>query len=347
MHKSPKILFILKKKQSSHPGLKTISSGLFNSASFVNEMLVKNGFDSHIVEVKDNNEIDRQVTKYKADIVVIEALWVVPSKFDVLQKLHPKVKWIVRIHSEIPFIANEGIAIEWIYEYQKKKNVFISVNSDRAYSDFNKILKEKTIYLPNYYPVNLFKVGLNGKSQKKTLDIGCFGAIRPLKNQLYQAVTAIDYANEKNKELRLHINVARVENHGDPVLKNLRKLFENNPKHKLIEHTWLTHDEFVKLIRTLDLGLQVSFTETFNIVAADFVNNNVPVVVSDEIKWMSKFYKASPTDSEDIKSKISFALNTKNLNVQYLNKVKLWNYCRESESLWVEFMSSHRKKHDC
>ena len=347
MHHKPKILFILKKKQSSHPGLKTISSGLLNSASFVNEMLVKNGFKSHIVEVKDNNDIDREVTKSKADIVIVEALWVVPSKFEVLTKLHPKVKWIVRLHSEVPFIANEGIAIEWVYEYQKFKNVSISVNSERAYEDFNGILKEKTIYLPNYYPVDLLKAGFNSKCNKKTLDVGCFGAVRPLKNQLYQAVAAIQFANEKKKELRFHINVARVENHGDPVLKNLRALFQNNPKHKLIEHTWLTHDEFVALIKTLDLGLQVSFTETFNIVAADFVNSNIPVVVSDEIKWMSKFYKASPTDSCDIKSKMSFALNTKNFNLQYLNKVKLWKYCKESEGVWVDFMNSYKRSSNC
>lgn len=343
MHKTPKILFILKKKQSSHPGLKTISSGLFNSANFVNEMLVKNGFNSNIVEVRDNNEIDRVVTKFKPDLVIIEALWVVPSKFEVLHKLHPKVKWIIRIHSEIPFIANEGIAIDWIYEYQKMKNVFISVNSDRAYYDFNRLLKEKTIYLPNYYPVNLLKTAFSPRMEKHTLDIGCFGAIRPLKNQLYQAVAAIDFANERKKELRFHINVARVENHGDPVLKNLRKLFENNPKHKLIEHSWLTHGDFIQLIKKLDIGLQVSFTETFNIVAADFVNNNVPVVVSDEMKWMSKFYKASPTDSCDIKSKMAFALNTKNFNVQYLNKIKLWNYSRKSENAWVDYVLSQKK----
>ena len=57
--------------------------------------------------------------------------WLV-SKFEVLQKLHPNVKWIVRLHSEIPFIANEGIAMDWIYEYQKYDNVFVSLNSKTA-----------------------------------------------------------------------------------------------------------------------------------------------------------------------------------------------------------------------
>jgi hypothetical protein len=204
--------------------------------------------------------------------------------------------------------------MEWVYEYQKFKNVFVSVNSKTTYKDFNNILPKKTIYLPNYYPVNLFdKKNENFNKDKNLLNIGCFGAIRPLKNQLYQAVAAIEFANSINKKLHFHVNVARVENNGDPVLKNLRNLFINNPKHKLVEHSWLTHDEFIGLVRKMDIGLQVSFTETFNIVAADFVNNNVPVIVSDEITWVSNLYKAEPTESKSIINKLSLGLFFKKL----------------------------------
>lgn len=343
MHSSPKILFILKKRMTSHSEIKTISSGLLNSASFVNEMLQKNGYNSHLIEVKDNNDIDREVKKFKADIVIIEALWVVPSKFEVLTKLHPNVKWIIRLHSEIPFIANEGIAMEWIYDYQKYKNVFISVNSKTTYEDLNNILPKKTIYLPNYYPVNLFdKKNECVNKNKKVLNVGCFGAIRPLKNQLYQAVSAIEYANSINKELHFHVNVARVENNGDPVLKNLRNLFKNNPKHKLVEHGWLRHGEFTDLVKKMDIGLQVSFTETFNIVAADFVNNNIPVIVSEEITWVSDFYKAEPTESKSIINKISQALFFKKFNFQYLSKIKLWFYSFKSEKNWVCFIEEYK-----
>lgn len=343
MHSSPNILFILKKRMTSHKDIKTISSGLLNSASFVNKMLQKNGYNSHLVEVKDNNEIDREVKKNKADIVIIEALWVVPSKFEVLTKLHPNVKWIIRLHSEIPFIANEGIAMEWIYEYQKYKNVFISVNSETTFQDLNNILSKKTIYLPNYYPVNLFDKKNEYKSKnKKIINIGCFGAVRPLKNQLYQAVSAIEFANSIQKELYFHINVARVENNGDPVLKNLRNLFANNPQHKLVEHGWLNHQDFTELVKKMDIGLQVSFTETFNIVAADFVNNNVPVIVSDQIKWCSDFYKAEPTESKSIINKLYFGLFFKKFNLHYLSKIKLWFYSLKSEKVWVSFIEGYK-----
>ncbi len=126
-----KILFICKKRKTygSGPYTHIVSSGLLNSAKFVNDMLVKNGVNSTIVEVIDNNCINKEVTLHKPTHVIIEALWVVPSKFEVLTKLHPNVKWIIRLHSEIPFIANEGIAMEWVFECMKYKNVIVSVNS--------------------------------------------------------------------------------------------------------------------------------------------------------------------------------------------------------------------------
>ena len=128
MKSHKKVLFILKKRQTSHTGLNTISSGLLNSASFVNNMLVQNGIESHLVEVQDNNCIDREVTKYKPTHVLIEALWVVPSKFEILTEKHPDVEWIIRLHSDIPFLSNEGIAVDWIYKYLEYKNLKVSIN---------------------------------------------------------------------------------------------------------------------------------------------------------------------------------------------------------------------------
>ena len=69
-----KILFLLKRREdysetlhSSHQGL---STGLFNSASFMNDMLNDAGVESHIEVVVDNNCIDREVTKYDGQCVI-------------------------------------------------------------------------------------------------------------------------------------------------------------------------------------------------------------------------------------------------------------------------------------
>ena len=117
-------------------------------------------------------------------------------------------------------------------------------------------------------------------NKKDTINIAVFGAIRPLKNHLIQAISAIQFANEEGLKLYFHINGTRIENNGDPVLKNLRELFEGQEKHELVEHCWMEHDKFVELLQSMDICMQVSFSETYNIVTADAVNGLVPVVVS-------------------------------------------------------------------
>ena len=337
MKKENKVLFILKKRQTSHTGYTSVSSGLLNSAKFVSDMLNKNGIESHLVEVNDNNCIDREVTKFKPTHVIIEALWVVPQKFEVLTKLHPNVQWIIRLHSDISFLANEGIAIEWIYEYLKYDNVKVSSNDSETNFNFELLTNREFVYLPNYYPVGFFNRNKPKPDTKKVINVGCFGAVRPLKNQLIQAVAAIDYADTYGKKLKFHINTQRIEGRGEPVLKNLRALFENNPKHELVEHGWLSHDEFIDLVQTMDIGLQVSFTETFNIVSADFVNNNIPVVTSNEVEWVSPIYFANPSKANSIVSRMRRAIITSRFKLNWLNKLSLWNYSLNSEKIWTKY----------
>jgi hypothetical protein len=335
---SPKILFILKKKKLyDQESCKTIHSGLFNSATFVNKMLNENGFESHLVQVIDNNCIDREITKYKPTDVIIEALWVVPEKFEVLHKLHPKVNWIVRLHSEMPFISNEGNAIDWIFRYSnisKECNIKIAPNTEKMYNDLKSIGVENLIYLPNYYPV--IKNKNHHHYHRKYINVGCFGAIRPMKNQLIQAVAAIEFGNQIGKPIHFHVNTERIEK-GENAIKNLRALFANQKEHKLIEHPWYQHSDFIDLISRMDLGLQLSFNETFNIVAADFVSQNIPIVGSDEINWLNCIYKAVATNTRDIVKKMKIAYKFKKINLQRLNKCNLINLGKESQNIWCKY----------
>jgi len=193
-----KILFILKRREDysaathSHIGL---STGLYNSASFVHDMLLHDKIESVLEVAIDNNCIDRLVTKHKPTHVIIEALWVVPSKFTVLQRLHPDVTWIVRLHSEMPFIAGEGNALDWLGDYSRFRNVVIGVNAPRMLRETRLYLQhlnqwstattnQRVVYLPNFYPQEYKTKSLN--RNKDWVDVACFGAIRPLKNHLVQ-----------------------------------------------------------------------------------------------------------------------------------------------------------------
>lgn len=315
------------------------SSGLLNSANFVSKMLNKNKIESKVVDVIDNNSIDKEVKEFNPDYVIIEALWVVPEKFEVLTKLHPNVKWIIRLHSEIPFLANEGIAIEWLYKYLKYKNVYIGANSVEATEIFENILKTKIFYLPNYYPIKCTSNEYEVEENSNSINIGCFGAIRPMKNQLQQAIAAIEFGDSINKSIRFHINSERIESRGEPVLKNIRELFKNNPNHKLIEHKWHDHEDFIGLVKKMDIGLQVSFSETFNIVSADFVSNGVPVIVSPEISWASCIFKVNPNSNQEIVNKLKFVWNYKKFGLNLFSLFGLLSYNWKSKKTWLNYFS--------
>lgn len=332
-----KVLFICKKRNNSYG----ISFGLVNSAMFVANALRTRGVQAKVVTVVDNNSIDKEVTKISPTHVMIEALWVVSEKFHVLIKKHPNIKWVIRIHSQLPFIANEGIAIEWLFKYKKlceqyPKQFFISANHMKFVNDV-KGLGFNCLYLPNIYAPDYPVQHKSCKPSDTSIDIGCFGAIRPMKNHLSQAVAACKFADRIGKKLNFHINGSRTEQNGDQVLKNLRALFENN-RHSLVEHDWLNHQDFLKLIQKIEIGMQVSFSETFNIVTGDFVASNIPVVVSSSIDWLPFWTKADPSDSEKIANKLYFVWWWKTFNLQGLNEITLRIHNKKSVRVWLEYL---------
>lgn len=347
-----KVLFILKRREDydakvhSHIGL---STGLYNSASFVNNMLVDQGITSNLEVAIDNNCIDRLVTKHRPSHVIIEALWVVPTKFVILQKLHPGVKWIIRLHSEMPFMAGEGNAMDWIGEYSRFKNIIISCNAPRMLRETrlylqhlnqwtDKQTKERVIYLPNYYPQDYVRKPFN--KDKYWVDVGCFGAIRPLKNHLLQAFGAIEFANKLGKQLRFHVNAGRIEMQGGPALNNLKGLFQqiSDHGHELINHQWRPREDFLELCTEMDIGLQVSFSETFNIVGADLISQGVPLVGSNEIPWYVNTFGAEPTSSEDIAKKLLLTYRMPQTNVR-LNQWALTRYTNKTVEVWNKYFS--------
>jgi hypothetical protein len=156
-----------------------------------------------------------------------------------------------------------------------------------------------------------------------------------MKNHLNQAMAAIAFGNENKTKIHFHINSDRCEQKGDAVLKNLIYAFKDT-KHKLVFHPWLDHHEFIPLVKRMDVGLQVSLSETFNIVAADFAWNEIPIVGSGEITWLDRRYKADPNDIESIVDKVRFAYMGKSHNIQKVNLENLEKYNKKSLKVWLD-----------
>lgn len=340
-----KLLFILKQREANWGSYESKESGLSNSVRFVTDMLSREGVDAVVEQAIDNNCIDRLVTKHRPTHVIIEAFWVVPEKFDVLIPLHRDVQWIVRNHSETPFLANEGIAFGWVAEYLKR-GVEVMCNSPRAVVDmvaYASACNQRTnliTYGPNVYPIpSIKRMDILKDFDDEVINIGCFGAVRPLKNHMEQAVAAMLFADSVGKKLRFHINGSRIEGKGDPILKNIQEGFSHS-HHELVEHNWLNHENFLKVLEhEIDIAMQVSFTETFNIVAADAMSLGKPIVSSSEIPWLGDYSHVNPTNLMDIVQMLLTIYQEsprERLSRAYRQRMDMIHYVNVASSVWTK-----------
>ncbi len=341
INKNHRVLFIIKERNVY--GSLTKAYGLFNSCNFVANKLRELGIEAKVVQVVDNNCIDREVSLFKPTHCFIEAIWVVPSKFEILSQLHPNVKWHVRLHSMVPFLSSEGMAFEWINEYYdlRKKNIDISIscNNKKLFEDLKDIYLGAVSYTPNIYYPEYSSPEKEIDRKDTIIDVGCFGALRVLKNHTQQAIWAMDFAESLNKTLKFHINISEHEQReAGPILRNLRALFKNT-KHTLVEHPWYSHDQFIEVVKSMDIGMQISFTETFNVTAADFVYCGVPIVVSKEIKFVNPDCRVDPSSQNQVMSALRHAFFDKKITRE--NKQFLEQHNEEAIDAWVEFLQNN------
>jgi hypothetical protein len=355
-----RVLFILKDRV--YQKVYSQSYGLYNSAKMVMNYLESTGNVCDIVTVIDANFIDAEVYKFKPTVVIIEALWITGAKMKELSEIprYKNIKWVIRIHSDIGFLAAEARAFKYIHEYidLNNENVIVSCNNREFNEELSKVCNYNFKYLPNIFDFeeheeeNVNKsaieelneqlkttmIPIKHKNDKKIIKIASFGALRVLKNQMFQAMCAINAADKMNMILHFHVN-GDIQNPYNPVLSNLKEMFDLNGKHQLIVHGWLEHKEFDKLIQTMDIGLQVSYTESFNIVAADFVFNNVPIIVSDSIDWMPKIEMVSTTKYDDVTKKIIEIYHyRKNTLLLRLNRMHLMMYNSSAKWIWNRYI---------
>ena len=173
------------------------------------------------------------------------------------------------------------------------------------------------------------------------INVSCFGALRPLKNQLSQALAAIQFADSHGYRLQFHINATRTEQQGQNILKNLRGVFGSLDRHQLVEHPWMDHADFMKVLRDeIDLGMQVSYTETYNIVAADHIAAGVPIVTSSEVRFVLPIFHADPNSVPSMVRRLIWAWHLRRCGVPQINRWLLNRSNDESRHAWSQCLAN-------
>jgi hypothetical protein len=235
---------------------------------------------------------------------VIEAPWVPRDAMADLLRAFPKVHFLVRSHSQIGFLQIEPGAIQLLRELltlqDNSLNLTVATNSLTLKRFFETAYGGHTLYLPNLYDLERVARKRDVTHTSRTLRIGSFGALRLLKNHTTAAAAALMLARRRGCDLEFSVSVENDTMGGAAVLDALRKMFADLKWAKLVERPWEDWATFRQTVSGMDLCLQVSMTETFNITTADAVAEGVPCVVSPCIEWAPDYWKADTDRLEDV-----------------------------------------------
>ena len=274
-------------------------------------------------------------------VVVIEALWLNTENVYKVIYLHPAKTFVVRCHSQVGFLQVEPGAVQLVREQVAIQDhdyrFHLAGNSTRFTEFVRQGYRCPCIYLPNLYPTDRAFRKPTTPIPSRTLRLGSFGALRLLKMHLTAAAAALMAANQLGRDLEFHMTVGRTE-HGGSVLASIRNLYASLPGATLVEHPWACWSEFRRLVAHMDVCLQVSATESFNLVTADAVAEGTPCVVGPAIDWVPPSWVADIDDPEDIARKVVHL--TSDSRAAELGISTLTKYTADGVRTWKEFLAS-------
>lgn len=238
--------------------------------------------------------------------VIIFAPWLPAHALTNLAFSYPGIEFAVTCHSNVGFLSADAAAFTHIREYMKVElntpNFHLACNSSELSGWVRRAYGAIAWDLPNLYMIDGTASSRPSKPfSGDLLRIGCFGAVRILKNTLSAGAAALEIAKILNVDVEFFISSHGIEGENKSVTNSLKEMFQGVRFAKLIDVPWENWAEFkISTVAHMDLGIQPSYTETFNLVAADFVSEGKPSVVGHAIKWAPDEWKANVDEVSDI-----------------------------------------------
>jgi len=330
--------------------------GLGVAASNTSTVLNNQGFWNTVVPVLNSLDIKTTISNIQNNAnqtgqipishVVIAAPWVETIDMLTLLKTFPDINFVLVCHSNVGFLQADSNGVKIFREAlstQVGNSQFQVAGNCKRFCDWVKqAYSSDCLWLPNLYNFNQFQTiklphkNIPWKSGK--IRIGSFGAMRPLKNQISAAGAALEISNRLGADLEFWLSSGRAEGGGIGVKRAIQELFANIPNAQIKESGWQSWSDFRRIVGNMDLLLQPSYTESFNMVTADGIAEGVASVVSDAIDWVPSDWIASVDDVHDIANK-GIALLHDPHTVQY-GQEALHNYVQNGIPRWTNWFLS-------
>lgn len=314
--------------------------GLGVGSLHIAKMLRRNGIPANVYGIWTAEDI-RQTLKKLPEVthVIIQAPWASAADVGALAAENHAVSFAVVCHSQVGFLQVEAGAVKLIREYlmlqDESLNFRFASNSKHFKMFVERAYNTACQYLPNMY--DAVRPNFRRKHQDSSLiRVGSFGAIRLLKNHATAAAAALELARKRGTDLEFWISTQR-EEHGKGVLQMIQNMFYGLEWARVVENPWQNWAAFKHTVGHMDINMQVSATETFNIVSADSVAEGVPVVGSESIEWLPKDWIACIDNVSDIARVANNLLNDGDAAEDGFEALQ--DYMDEAVRAWVKYIT--------
>jgi hypothetical protein len=255
----------------------------------VSEYLKARGVPTDIVaKTQPTIEFIRdQISRHCPRLVINRAFVLEPGMVEVLAKDNPSIKFLTVCHSSQPHLLLSrdflGTQNRFLTLRHKYHNCWYGLVDERM-----PLGRDKIAHVPNVMDTGILdrfkKQGKLGSPVRFSIT-GRMDMIKNFPNQIL-ALTSI-----KNSMLHLMVrdSTGGLEGMADQLGV------------KRSSASWMDWQKYLKFIRdNVDIGLQASFSESFNYVAAEHLYLGKPVVGSPAIRYLPPDWQANPDDPTDI-----------------------------------------------
>jgi len=299
-------LFLCYKNFAIAKGVSHIGLGV--SALNTAKVLKSKGVDALPIAITSPQDLEDTITKaaQKPTHVVVSAPWIPTQDWNRIIRKWPEIEFVVSCHSNVGFLQADPKGVHLFRENMKLQqgslNFHVAGNS-KPFSDWVQVTYQvPCLTLPNLYYLtghtNTHRYPFNFGAH--TLRIGAFGATRPLKNIQTMAAAALTIATETRTPTEFWISGGRMEGGGMTVLNSIKEMFYGVPYATIHENCWQDWPSFRQTLRHMHILMQMSYTESFNMVTADGAAEGTPSVVSSAIDWVPEHWFAHFDDAQDI-----------------------------------------------
>jgi hypothetical protein len=306
------------------------------------------GIKCRVIPLANPQELQVELCRHPTIThVIMQAPWIPTNYFASLSYQFPCVQFAMVSHSNVGFLQADRNGIKLIKEAIELEgqvhNFHIGGNSKKFCKWVEETFSEPCSYLPNMY----FLHHKHGETKRMwrdvggTLKLGIFGATRSQKNIISAVGAAMEIANELSAHTQVWFNTDRDDGiESRHIRAAARELVHGLPNIELKELSWASWHHFKRVVGSMHLLLQPSYTESFNMVTADGAGEGVPSVVSSAIHWAPKSWQC---DVDDVNSIAHVGMNLLgNPAAAREGFEALKHHNRESEIAWLSFLTENR-----